>query len=377
MSRLPKKFPGYFFHPLPFDMPAESPYPWVMCHKSPMLWTVSLAAVSLLLPLQAQDSADVTLIRDAQTARNPASLEARAATLEGEYQYDAALKVMDAALALRAQVNGDHSADYGLSLLKAGALERRAGLYKEAGAHYTKAIEMLPGRPEAAPAFLYLGISDAVKKPLTLERLQRAQLLDASLSTAVLTWTAYAYEVHSLPEDAEAAYKSALGASTTDTMQTFETLTLYSRFLRQHGREAEADALKARTSAIRPPSPKPAQTAAPQTPIRAQEPTIVSPDSSGRVFAVGRGVTQPSVTYKKDPSYSEEARVAKYSASVLVQLVVDIDGTPKKIRVVKPAGFGLDECAVSTIAKWQFKPGQKDGTAVPVYANIEVNFRLL
>jgi len=158
---------------------------------------------------------------------------------------------------------------------------------------------------------------------------------------------------------------------------------LYGRFLRQHGSDSEADSLKARASAIHPPSPRPAQPTGPQGPIRTPQPTIVMPPhlpsaSPGTgAFAVGGRVTQPSVIYKKDPSYSEEARVAKYSATVLVQLIVDTDGTPKKIRVLKPAGFGLDECAVSTIAKWQFKPGQKDGTAVPVFATVEFNFRLL
>ena len=44
---------------------------------------------------------------------------------------------------------------------------------------------------------------------------------------------------------------------------------------------------------------------------------------------------------------------------------------------LKRAGFGLDDCAVSTIAKWKFKPGEKDGKPVAVFATVEVNFRLL
>src|SRR4051794_36407626 len=108
MSPQPKKFPGYFTPPLisdlPFDMAEGSQYPWFMRCKSPILWTASLALVAVLFPLQAQDSAlsaDDMFIRDAQTARNPASLETRASTLEGEYQYDAAVKLMEGALTLR------------------------------------------------------------------------------------------------------------------------------------------------------------------------------------------------------------------------------------------------------------------------------------
>jgi TonB family protein len=53
------------------------------------------------------------------------------------------------------------------------------------------------------------------------------------------------------------------------------------------------------------------------------------------------------------------------------------DGLAHNIQVVRGLGLGLDEKAVQAIQQWIFKPGMKDGQAVPVRANIEVNFRLL
>jgi TonB family protein len=97
----------------------------------------------------------------------------------------------------------------------------------------------------------------------------------------------------------------------------------------------------------------------------------------GGAFRVGGGVSQPAVVYKVDPEYSEEARKAKYSGTVLLQLVVDIDGKAKNIKVVKGVGLGLDEKAVEAVQKWKFTPGKKNGQPVPVYATVEVNFRLL
>ena len=97
----------------------------------------------------------------------------------------------------------------------------------------------------------------------------------------------------------------------------------------------------------------------------------------GGVFRVGGGVSQPAVLYKVDPEYSEEARKAKYSGTVLLSVVVDIDGKARDIRVVKSLGMGLDEKAVEAVQKWKFKPGMKGGAAVNVRATIEVNFRLL
>jgi periplasmic protein TonB len=97
----------------------------------------------------------------------------------------------------------------------------------------------------------------------------------------------------------------------------------------------------------------------------------------GGVYRVGGGVSAPSVLYKVDPEYSEEARKAKYSGTVLISLVVDPQGRAQNIKVVRSLGLGLDEKAMEAVAKWKFKPGMKGGQAVSVQATIEVNFRLL
>ena len=95
------------------------------------------------------------------------------------------------------------------------------------------------------------------------------------------------------------------------------------------------------------------------------------------VFRVGGGVKAPSLLYKMEPEYSEEARAAKYSGTVLLRLVVDVDGRAKNIEVVNGLGLGLDEKAVLAIQQWKFKPGERDGVPVPVRAQIEINFKLL
>jgi periplasmic protein TonB len=97
----------------------------------------------------------------------------------------------------------------------------------------------------------------------------------------------------------------------------------------------------------------------------------------GGVYRVGGGVSAPSVLYKVDPEYSEEARKAKYSGTVLISLIVDANGKAQNIRVVRSLGLGLDEKAMEAVAKWKFKPGMKGGLPVAVQATIEVNFRLL
>jgi TonB family protein len=101
------------------------------------------------------------------------------------------------------------------------------------------------------------------------------------------------------------------------------------------------------------------------------------PLTQGGVRHTGGGVSAPSVLYKVDPEYTEEARQARLSGSVLVSLIVGEDGHPRDIRIVRGLGLGLDERAVEAVARWKFRPGIKDGSAVATPATIEVNFRLL
>jgi TonB family protein len=97
----------------------------------------------------------------------------------------------------------------------------------------------------------------------------------------------------------------------------------------------------------------------------------------GGVYRVGGGVTAPQLVSKIEPEYSEEARKAKYQGTVTLYIQVDPSGKAVNMRVLHSLGLGLDEKAMEAVKKWKFKPGTKDGKAVTVEAQIEVNFRLL
>lgn len=97
----------------------------------------------------------------------------------------------------------------------------------------------------------------------------------------------------------------------------------------------------------------------------------------GGAYRIGGGVSPPSILYKVEPEYSEEARKAKFQGAVILQIIVDEHGNPRDIKIIRPLGLGLDQKAVEAVEKWRFSPGKKDGKPVPVVAQIEVNFRLL
>jgi protein TonB len=102
-----------------------------------------------------------------------------------------------------------------------------------------------------------------------------------------------------------------------------------------------------------------------------------APDPGPGVYRVGRDVTAPQVLERFEPSYTEEARAARIQGTVLLNVVVQPDGTAGRIKVLRSLDVGLDQKAVEAVSTWKFKPGMKDGQPVPVQATIEVNFRLL
>lgn len=97
----------------------------------------------------------------------------------------------------------------------------------------------------------------------------------------------------------------------------------------------------------------------------------------GGVFRPGiGGVTAPTLIYKTEPEYSEEARKAKYQGTVVLACIVGADGKPRSLRVQRSLGMGLDEKALEAVREWKFNPAEKDGKPVAVAVNVEVEFRL-
>ncbi|MCU1291349.1 MAG: TonB family protein, partial [Bryobacterales bacterium] len=99
--------------------------------------------------------------------------------------------------------------------------------------------------------------------------------------------------------------------------------------------------------------------------------------TGGGAYRIGGDVSAPQLVSKMEPEYSEEARKAKYSGTVLLSIIVDEHGMPRDIKVVRPLGLGLDEKAIEAVSHWRFRPGMKGGRAVATQAQVEVNFRLL
>ncbi len=96
----------------------------------------------------------------------------------------------------------------------------------------------------------------------------------------------------------------------------------------------------------------------------------------GGIMTVGGGVSAPQVIYSVDPQLTQQARQANYQGTVAIQLVVDAEGRPEDIHVVRHLGMGLDQEAVEAVRQYRFRPATYEGHPVAVQMIIEVGFHL-
>lgn len=91
----------------------------------------------------------------------------------------------------------------------------------------------------------------------------------------------------------------------------------------------------------------------------------------------GPGISLPRLVSKKEPKYGELSRKARVEGAVVLYVVIGTDGRPSEVLLYRRLTPDLDEAAMSSVRKWRFKPGTKDGKPVALPVTIEVNFRLL
>lgn len=90
-----------------------------------------------------------------------------------------------------------------------------------------------------------------------------------------------------------------------------------------------------------------------------------------------KGYTMPSCVYCPNPTFADEAVVAKAEGTVFFDVELDAEGQIAAIAVVKPLPCGQTEKALDAVEHWRLKPALgPDGKPAAVRAPMEVTFRL-
>jgi periplasmic protein TonB len=98
----------------------------------------------------------------------------------------------------------------------------------------------------------------------------------------------------------------------------------------------------------------------------------VAPEFPGGYKALAKHVDGPG-----NHKYPKEARKNKIEGKVIVQFVINEDGTCTDFEVVKGIGYGCDEAALEAFKKMpKWKPGLVNGKPVKVRSQMAYDYKL-
>ena len=104
--------------------------------------------------------------------------------------------------------------------------------------------------------------------------------------------------------------------------------------------------------------------------------TYQSSNPQPQVFNSKEVTQKVRVTFKPEPQYSEAARKAGVTGTVVMRAIFSADGEVKHILVTRALGYGLTTQSVKAARRIKFQPAMKDGTPVSMYLMLEYNFNL-
>lgn len=120
----------------------------------------------------------------------------------------------------------------------------------------------------------------------------------------------------------------------------------------------------------RPPSPQPAT--ASNSPAPAASPAPLPPTRT-----ISAGNLSSSMTHAPPPRYPRESRRSREQGTVVLRVVLEIDGSVAEIAISRSSGHSrLDEAARNAVRKWRWSPTIRDGVAARVTGTVSIPFVL-
>ncbi|HKO18920.1 MAG TPA: TonB family protein [Acidobacteriaceae bacterium] len=101
-----------------------------------------------------------------------------------------------------------------------------------------------------------------------------------------------------------------------------------------------------------------------------------SPSPQSSLTPTPSNRSMPRVIYKVNPEYTAEARAAKVQGPVVLNVLVNDEGLPENVHVVRSLDLGLDQKAIEAVNQYRFMPAIREGHPIAVPVNVEVQFRL-
>lgn len=100
------------------------------------------------------------------------------------------------------------------------------------------------------------------------------------------------------------------------------------------------------------------------------------PESERTVFASSELTTKARVLAKPEPAYTEPARRAQITGTVVLRAVFAADGSIKHVLIMNGLPYGLTQQAIAAARQIKFIPATRNGQPASTYVQLEYNFNL-
>jgi hypothetical protein len=99
-------------------------------------------------------------------------------------------------------------------------------------------------------------------------------------------------------------------------------------------------------------------------------------DPRRSVFFAAEVETKSVITYRPEPSFTEEARQAGTRGAVKLRAVLASDGAARRVFVTQGLPHGMTEACVAAARRIKFESAMRDGRRVSQFVVIEYNFNI-
>jgi TonB family protein len=95
-----------------------------------------------------------------------------------------------------------------------------------------------------------------------------------------------------------------------------------------------------------------------------------------RVLLPGDPIEPPVALFASRPLYPRRARMQRQRGTVVISFIVNPDGLPADLHLIRSAHKDLDDSAMRAVRGFRFKPAVMAGRPVPAHITMDVTYRL-
>lgn len=124
-------------------------------------------------------------------------------------------------------------------------------------------------------------------------------------------------------------------------------------------------------------APAVAATPAPSSAVMAAAPAAAVATGPAGPPSVQMPSSDADYLQNPQPPYPALSRRMNEQGKSVIKVLIGADGLPKKAEIARSSGFDrLDQTALSTVMRWRFVPGKRNGVPEAMWFNVPINWEL-